>query len=182
MVPDFAPSWNKVVLLWGATYRLRHMQLDQKNAWSSQHSPIGVPQVVSNKLNSAKQVQLGGRPSETRQSSATYLVRMPDRVCLRAGVSWCCLVLPSLLFNTKLLKISIKLVGEKKVMFLDTTATKFCFIICPWCNCYRCRKWTRRHEFKSWMKLIAFHIALIPLGKVWIQLFSLQLWVNSRID
>ena len=28
--------------------------------------------------------------------------------------------------------------------------------------------------------LIAFHIALIPLGKVWIQLFSLQLWVNSR--
>ena len=49
-----------------------------------------------------------------------------------------------------------------------------------WCNCYRRRKWTRRHEFKSWTKLIAFHIALIPLGKVWIQLFSLQLWVNSR--
>ena len=30
--------------------------------------------------------------------------------------------------------------------------------------------------------LIAFHIALIPLGKVWIQVFSLQLWVNSRAD
>ena len=30
--------------------------------------------------------------------------------------------------------------------------------------------------------LIAFHIALIPLGKVWIQLFSLQQWVNSRAD
>ena len=30
--------------------------------------------------------------------------------------------------------------------------------------------------------LIAFHIALIPLGKVWIWLFSLQLWVNSRAD
>ena len=29
---------------------------------------------------------------------------------------------------------------------------------------------------------IAFHIALISLGKVWIQLFSLQLWVNSRAD
>ena len=29
---------------------------------------------------------------------------------------------------------------------------------------------------------IAFHIALIPLGKVGIQLFSLQLWVNSRAD
>ena len=26
--------------------------------------------------------------------------------------------------------------------------------------------------------LIAFHIALIPLGKVWIQLFSFQLWVK----
>ena len=53
---------------------------------------------------------------------------------------------------------------------------------CPWCNGYRHRKWTRRPEFKSWTRLIAFHIALIPLGKVWIQLFSLQLWVNSRAD
>ena len=53
---------------------------------------------------------------------------------------------------------------------------------CPWCNCYRRRKWTRRHEFKSWTRLIAFPIALIPLGKVWIQIFSLQLWVNSRTD
>ena len=49
-------------------------------------------------------------------------------------------------------------------------------------NCYCRRKWTRRHEFKSWTRLIVFHIALIPLGKVWIQLFSLQLWVNSRTD
>ena len=32
---------------------------------------------------------------------------------------------------------------------------------------------------KSWTRLIAFHIALIPLGKVWIQLFSLQLWVGQ---
>ena len=53
---------------------------------------------------------------------------------------------------------------------------------CPWCSCYRLRKWTRRDEFKSWTWLIAFHIALIPLEKVWIQLFSLQLWVNSRTD
>ena len=53
---------------------------------------------------------------------------------------------------------------------------------CPWCSRYRLRKWTRRHEFKFWTRLIAFHIALIPLGEVWIQLFSLQLWVNSRTD
>ena len=53
---------------------------------------------------------------------------------------------------------------------------------CPWCNGYSRRIWTLRHEFKSWTWLIAFHIALIPLGKVGIQLFSLQLWVNSRAD
>ena len=47
-------------------------------------------------------------------------------------------------------------------------------------NCYS--DWTRRHEFKSWTRLIAFHIALIPLGKVWIQLFSLQLCENTRAD
>ena len=52
----------------------------------------------------------------------------------------------------------------------------------PWCNGYCRRKWTRQHEFKSWTRLIAFHIAQIPLGKVWIQLFSLQLWVNSWTD
>ena len=55
-------------------------------------------------------------------------------------------------------------------------------IRCLWCNGYRRSKWTQRYEFKSWTRLIAFHIALIPLGKVWIQLFSLQLWVNSRAD
>ena len=37
---------------------------------------------------------------------------------------------------------------------------------CLWCNGYRRRKWTRRLEFKSWTRLIAFHIALIPLRKV----------------
>ena len=30
----------------------------------------------------------------------------------------------------------------------------------------RHRKWTRRQEFKSWTRLIAFLIALIPLRKV----------------
>ena len=35
-----------------------------------------------------------------------------------------------------------------------------------WCNGYRRRKWARQHEFKSWTRLITFHRALIPLGKV----------------
>ena len=43
---------------------------------------------------------------------------------------------------------------------------------CLWCNGYCRRKWTQQHEFKSWTRQIAFHIVLIPLGKVWIQLFS----------
>ena len=72
--------------------------------------------------------------------------------------------------------------GTAKSTILLLLLLSLSFWRCPWCNCYRRRKWTRRHEFKSWTKLIAFHIALIPLGKVWIQLFSLQLWVNSRID
>ena len=44
--------------------------------------------------------------------------------------------------------------------------TSLPYQMCQWCNGYRRRKWTRRHEFKSWTILIAFHIALIPLGKV----------------
>ena len=48
----------------------------------------------------------------------------------------------------------------------------------PWYDGYRRWKWRWQHEFKSWIKLIAFHIALIPLGKVRIQLFSLQLWTD----
>ena len=56
------------------------------------------------------------------------------------------------------------------------------YYMMPWCNGYRRRKWTRWHEFKSWTRLITFHIAIIPLGKVWMPLFSLQLWVNSRAD
>ena len=36
----------------------------------------------------------------------------------------------------------------------------------PWCNGYRCRKWSRRHEFKSWTRLFVFHIVLIPLENV----------------
>ena len=29
---------------------------------------------------------------------------------------------------------------------------------CLWCNGYRRRKWIQRHEFKSWTRLIVFHI------------------------
>ena len=38
---------------------------------------------------------------------------------------------------------------------------------------------TSSNPGRDWLH---FHIVLIPLGKVWIQLFSLQLWVNCRTD
>ena len=42
--------------------------------------------------------------------------------------------------------------------------------------------WRTLSEFESLMKLFSFYIVLIPLGKVHIQLFSFQQWVNSRTD
>ena len=37
--------------------------------------------------------------------------------------------------------------------------------MCLWCSRYRRRKWTQRHEFKSWMRLIAFSHSTNTLGK-----------------
>ena len=34
-------------------------------------------------------------------------------------------------------------------------------------------------KFKTWARLFAFHI--VPLGNLWIQLISFQLWINSRV-
>ena len=34
----------------------------------------------------------------------------------------------------------------------------------------------------SWIRLFAFPIVLMPLGKVWIRLFYLHLWENRRAD
>ena len=108
---------------------------------------------------------------------------------------------PSSVMHTSSIDIAVLgFIGKKKVnnskydIFLwifQPTHVCVCVCVCiyiyiymryPWCNGYRHRKWTRRHEFKSWTRLIAFHIALILLKKAWIQLVSLQLWVNSRAD
>ena len=51
-----------------------------------------------------------------------------------------------------------------------------------WCKGYCLRKWARRSELKSWTRLFAFNIALIPLRKLRIQLFYLQQWVNGKAD
>ena len=49
------------------------------------------------------------------------------------------------------------------------------------CNGYHHGKRNRPPEFKPWMRLFAFHIALIHKGKVWIQLIF-QRWVTSKED
>ena len=47
-------------------------------------------------------------------------------------------------------------------------------------NGYHHMKWNWWTEFKSWTKLIAFHFALILLGKAWIHQFYSQLWRKRR--
>ena len=65
-----------------------------------------------------------------------------------------------------LLKVSL-LVFVCKYPYPMYNTTEVIFSLSrPWCNSYRHRIWTRRYEFNSWTRLIAFHIALIPLGKV----------------
>ena len=79
---------------------------------------------------------------------------------------------------------------EKRSFFYAFCNLFFCFVIentlvynfdyglCPWCNGYRRRKWSRRTELKYWTRLIAFHIVLIPLRKVWIELLTFQVWAD----
>ena len=57
-----------------------------------------------------------------------------------------------------------------------------CVCRCAWGNDYSHRKWTWWTRSKSWTRLFVFHLELISLGNVWIQLFSLQLLVNNRAD
>ena len=67
-----------------------------------------------------------------------------------------------------------QVISYKKSFYGQYKYLRSCFLTiingyfrkCPWCNGYRCSKWIRQHEFKPWTRLIAFHIALIPLGKV----------------
>ena len=35
---------------------------------------------------------------------------------------------------------------------------------CPWCNGYRRRNWTRRHEFKSWTDCISHNTNTLGKG------------------
>ena len=59
------------------------------------------------------------------------------------------------------------LLASNKITLNSNQLYSAIFWRCPLCNGYHRRKWIRRHKFKSWTRLIAFHIALIPLGKVW---------------
>ena len=43
-----------------------------------------------------------------------------------------------------------------------------------WYNREHRRRWTQQPQIKYWTRLFAFHITLMPLGMVCIQLFSIQ--------
>ena len=49
-----------------------------------------------------------------------------------------------------------KLLGFYHFLWKYQTIKRILFWRCPWCNGCRRRKWTRRHEFKYWTRLIAF--------------------------
>ena len=105
---------------------------------------------------------------EKQHYNAIHSAKNLETVCCTAGIHT----------KTPIQRFPSEYQSEVRFIFIKLKTNRRC----PWCNGYRRRKWTRRHEFKSWTRMIAFHVALIPLGKVWIQLFSLQLWVNSRTD
>ena len=87
-----------------------------------------------------------------------------------------------ILWHYELLRLWVHMFNCNNTYTCRCDRAYMCMWKCPWCNGYRRWKWIRRYEFKSSTRLLAFHIALISLGKVWIQLFSYQLWVNNRPD
>ena len=125
--------------------------------------------IVIGYLECSRAIAFGGQQSSPKECSALgwweYICCQPQRECFLL------ICLFGFLWHINLCRLF-----DAKSIFIQIISSN------PWCNCYRRRKWTRRQEFKSWTRMISFHIALIPLGKVWIQLFSLQLWANSRTD
>ena len=86
-------------------------------------------------------------------------------------------LLPGAVFSTASFSNSLTPTPQKKPWI--SCALSYIIVQCP----LRHRAdITVMQKLNTWMRLIAFHIAPIPLGKVWIQLFSLQLWVNSKTD
>ena len=78
---------------------------------------------------------------------------------------------------------------RKKKLFVDQFILKYIYIYIYiyirhgwWHNAFSHRKWTWQPNFNSWVRLFVFHIILIPLWKVWIQLFFCQLWINKKAD
>ena len=110
--------------------------------------------------------------SASRISSFCLLFWCSNIVVLSVRIFRSCAVGHECFLNAELLNLYQK--GALSIMF-----NEICIYIYIYIYIYI---WSWRLEFKSWTREIAFHIALIPLGKVWIQLFSLQLWVNIRAD
>ena len=128
--------------------------------------PTVIGTVTKELVQELENLEIRGRAETTQITvllrSARILGRVPetwgDLHSLRfhletIGYRWC----------EKLEKLYIMIYS---VISIDKELLEMDIMSCPWCNGYCRRKWTRRHEFKSWTRLVAFHIALIPLGKV----------------
>ena len=52
-------------------------------------------------------------------------------------------------------KSSVKFRFQLEASYVSSHTEELWFnkTVCPWCSHYRRRKWTRRHEFKSWTRL-----------------------------
>ena len=181
---DSMPSLN---LLWHSKTDARFMQDGRKAVWSIPYVSVAfLPSLKHNFI-----IYCSSKVSS--HPDCIFEIHQLWQSCFSRVYSNCCC---SCSFEPEIIKIgqsSHKMYSNNILNFQESTTilnanTKksgnlsYAPHRCPWCNGYCHMKWTQRHEFKSWMRLIAFHIALIPLGKVWIQLFSFQLWVSSRAD
>ena len=123
--------------------------------------------------------------SRTASDSKERFLHIPQRFWAEASTTGCLMSHQDSRWSG-VLPLSSDAVGvfysPSRLCCLDRNEYTHTHIYMPGCNGYRGRKWTRWHELKTWTRLIKFLIALIPLRKVWIKLFSLQLWVNNRTD
>ena len=89
---------------------------------------------------------------------------------------WMCILLSAICFSLKQRKIiNFLFANNFSWMCLRKFTKNFKLavqILIMWCNSFLLRKWTWWLEFKFWMRLLAFHFLLIPLGKAWIHLSS----------
>ena len=77
---------------------------------------------------------------------------------------WWYIVKQQILYGTRTFSDKAAML-EKIIYSLFVKRSIFLVWRCPRCSRYRRRKWIRRHEFKSWTRLIAFSHSTNTLGE-----------------